>query len=788
MDRNLAEKKTYNKGFSLFTVIVAIAFVGILGMLVIYIAIANFNMKVTDLKGKDSFYTAEQAIEEIRVGLQEEVGDAMSEAYIEVLENYDQSENTEDETQDETRQKLFRKIFYENLGKRVQKVLDDGDLKSKYVDLTVNDDETLEIVEPTLSKLNPDIDEIKKKSKITLKNLKSIYVDNKGRASIIKTDIQLGIPSVKFATPSTLPDIKQMVVVANGGIVCSEDEPTSDSSSAKSVTMKGTIYAGLLDNEGEGLGSKEKAASVLVKRNATLSILPGGEFFVCGGEINLAQNSSFTSNSGVVLWASGLSLKDVAKTSLLGDTYFSDDLTVNGNGDEITIAGNYYGYGSVDSAMGASELTQQRHDNNDSDLSSAIIVNGKATKLDLSGVQKLMLAGKSYISDPANIMTGESVTVKGTQLAYLAPAEILGDEFTDSSNFTNPMPYAECEEKLGEDTIPVKWDVAVEAWNNKTLRDIGVDEKEPVKKVIYPDNASETVVYFYLNFTDETKAAKFMREYYQENPEIKKQMDKYLSFYFGEDSGISVKDSDAYLLYVTNGNILSYSGDEESGKLYNASNKELTQKYLQKQIEYQKEWFALNRKMTRNYKILQKRVADPDDSTLIHDETDPTSTVFSNWVNERKLKEFLEDKTGKIYKYPNQESASIILYDNETGQPFKITKQEAENARLIICTGDVEIEEGTQFHGIIMSKGKITLNPDVQLESAPIDAAKAFQEQINDAASSGESVKVKDFLWYGDQYEFGSSYDMSNIGQNTETESTVYDLADCVTYSNWKKE
>lgn len=75
----------------------------------------------------------------------------------------------------------------------------------------------------------------------------------------------------------------------------------------------------------------------------------------------------------------------------------------------------------------------------------------------------------------------------------------------------------------------------------------------------------------------------------------------------------------------------------------------------------------------------------------------------------------------------------------------------------------------------------------MQLESAPIDAAKAFQEQINDAASGGESVKVKDFLWYGDQYEFGSSYDMSNIGQNTETELTVYDLADCVTYSNWKK-
>ena len=86
-NRDFNQKKN-NKGFSLFTVIIAIAFAGILGMLTIYIAMSNFNMKITDLKGKDSFYTAERAIEEIRVGLQEEVGDAMSEAYIQVLEKY----------------------------------------------------------------------------------------------------------------------------------------------------------------------------------------------------------------------------------------------------------------------------------------------------------------------------------------------------------------------------------------------------------------------------------------------------------------------------------------------------------------------------------------------------------------------------------------------------------------------------------------------------------------------------------------------------------------------------
>lgn len=58
---NQISKRKKNQGFSLLTVIVAVAFIGILGMLILYIAMANFQMKITDLKGKDSFYTAEKA-------------------------------------------------------------------------------------------------------------------------------------------------------------------------------------------------------------------------------------------------------------------------------------------------------------------------------------------------------------------------------------------------------------------------------------------------------------------------------------------------------------------------------------------------------------------------------------------------------------------------------------------------------------------------------------------------------------------------------------------------------
>lgn len=44
-----------NKGFSLITVIIAVSFIGILGLLVLYMALSNFQMKIIDLKEKTVF-------------------------------------------------------------------------------------------------------------------------------------------------------------------------------------------------------------------------------------------------------------------------------------------------------------------------------------------------------------------------------------------------------------------------------------------------------------------------------------------------------------------------------------------------------------------------------------------------------------------------------------------------------------------------------------------------------------------------------------------------------------
>ena len=70
--------------------------------------------------------------------------------------------------------------------------------------------------------------------------------------------------------------------------------------------------------------------------------------------------------------------------------------------------------------------------------SSAIIINGREASLDMSNIRELMLAGTAYINTQAivnsssvgtqnsNVGMGESISVKGDQIAYLVPPECIG--------------------------------------------------------------------------------------------------------------------------------------------------------------------------------------------------------------------------------------------------------------------------------------------------------------------------------------------------------------------------
>ena len=794
--RNITKtKRQQNQGFSLFTVLIAVSFVGILGLLVLYIALANFNMKITDLKGKDSFYTAERALEEICTGLQEDVGNAMSKAYTQVLESYNVENRSQDSSMDRQRQSEFQDRFITELMRtlRVSKTEDNiynMERLRGYVDLEYDNlKESLIITNPAgsapLMKAVKNVGKNTENNGVLLKNLKVIYVDEKGRAAIICTDIRLLVPEVQFPTPSTLPDLMNMIVVADKGIVCEGTESTPTS-------INGSIYAGNLPSA----LAADSETSIKVIPGASLNV-ESGDKVVCKGEISVGLNSTFTSAESVNLWARGLNADSVQNVSLSGSTYFADDLTVTGKNNNVKISGNYYGYGSYESATSDDCVAKDQYEKSGltgAALSSAIVINGKNTTLDLSDTQKLMIAGRNYIasskvkannrSNTNDVATGESLTVKGTQLAYLVPKEVLGAS-------GNPLTYDAYLALLnGAKDISVNWDAAVEAWGGRTLRDIGVDSEKPVQTVFYNDG----FVYFYLNFTDAQKSADFMQMYYQNNPTVKANMDKYLSFYFGgEDSGITVKDADSYLRYITNGNALSYSGADAQGNMRQATSVNPGEKILQEQVGYQNSWYALNRKMITSYDLLNKAVKE-DGEGKTHDETDGDRSVYDNLVNEKKMINYINDNvTDGTKKYVFTASAedggltAIMYHNGESGvkQILKISQSDADKLRLVVCTGDVEIEAGVKFQGIIMAKGTITLKAGAQLESAPLEAARVFQAQMR-SYGDGTSIKPQDFFWEGDKYVLGNS--SSSGKKDTLNGSDTYSIADCVTYENWKKE
>lgn len=823
MEKNVKD----NKGFSLITVIITVAFIGILGLLVLYLALQNFNMKITGIKGKDSFYTAEQALEEIRLGLQQDVGEAMSAAYIKVMEDYNKQSSSSDEVLDELRQKAFETAFLKELTSRVSKSGKEGasesplgqysmDYLRSYVDFDA-DKETLIVTNPEgkdpVLKSDP-------KSGLLLKNLKVIYVDAKGYASIIETDIRLGIPKIQFPTPSTLPDLMNMVVVAQGGIVCKSAENASAASGQTRIT--GSIYAGNFKDTGDA--SEKMHTSIKVDKNASLAITSGDKV-VTEGEVSVDEQGSFSTGAGITLWTQGIRMTE-GNVTLDGTTYVADDLTVeknakSGDGSQVKIAGEYYGFGSPDSAKKSKNYTQSGQSvekdtprlydhSSDADLSSGIVINGRNTTIDLSAVKKFLLAGRSYIaasgvkgsSGKANsdVMLGESLSVKGSQLAYLVPAALLKTGSAVSAS--NPMNYDDyrASDLVKKDTDQqVDWDETVSAWGGKNLSEIGVDKSKPIQTVFYNDNAGGGYVYFYLNFTDNEKASDFMQTYAANNTD---KLNQDLSFYFGKNSGITVADRDSYVRYVTNGNILTYNGDRSENGVDDATNPESDEKLQQEQVNMQNTWYALNRKMITSVDLLNPDVKDKEG--ISHDETDYTQSVFDNLVNEKQMVQFLKQRDPGHLQYTftaSDEDGSLqamMVHNGEkstyqtskgteivkgTNEPLVITKSMAENdnLRLVICTGDVVIASGVHFKGIIMAKGKITLEAGASLESSPLEAAKVFQSVVG----TDNHISPKDFFWEGDKYVLGNSTVTNDEEKNT---SDTYQLGDYITYENWRKE
>ena len=754
MRRRIRRLYRLEDGFSMITVLVAIAFIGIMAMMVLSISAINFRMKATNIKGQSSFYIAEKALNEIKAGLQSDVGEAMSNAYVKVLENYNVTDNTAGESLDGQRQKKFKQYFIETLEEDLKGLQVNTYNMNKirgYVDLlkemnnNPNSQGELKIVN---TDNRAPVMTVIKDEKIVLKNLKVLHIDSTGHTSIIETDIALSVPEVTFPTPSTLPDVMNMIVVANQRVFCVGGLAGSD----KGISIKGNVYAG---------------SQFVVEPHTNVSFT-NGERVVTSGKVNIGNNASFKTSYQMALWAEGIDVSS-ATVELNGATYLADDLTVERGtniGSNITINGEYYGFGSEQSAKESyfHQVGLKYNDNNTVDTNSSIIINGRNTTIDLSNVDRFMLGGNSYISKPVStgsnddgLLTGESLNIKGTQLAYLMPASVIGD-----GTGKNPMTFSEYQNTLKNGVLPVDLTQPIAEWDGKTLSDFGLDETHPYSIVTYPIGNGEGFVYVYLNFKTGNDASKFFDWYYNENEDRKKQIDQYLNFYLSND-GVKIKNKDAFLRFVTNGNVFGYS--KGKGSLLTPNEDELDQDLLYEQINYQNTWYSLTRKMIPNFDMLSE------------EEKKPERQVFENLIIDSMFDEMTNNGTGSMeFQTVDEKQQPIKAIVVKNNSEFVITKEVAEELRLLICTGDVRIEKDVDFQGIIMTKGTLTIENGATLTSTPVEASLLLQ-------ASSEDKKLALLFYDGEQYAIGNS-----TGNSNQTgESTTYQLEDCITYENWKK-
>ncbi len=101
--------KFNNKGSALVVVIIVVSFICILGTLLLYLSVMNYQMKSTDYNTRVSFYGAEVPLEELRMQLAEDVSAASMKAYESVMMQYSKLNNAA------TREAEFQSVFFEEM-------------------------------------------------------------------------------------------------------------------------------------------------------------------------------------------------------------------------------------------------------------------------------------------------------------------------------------------------------------------------------------------------------------------------------------------------------------------------------------------------------------------------------------------------------------------------------------------------------------------------------------------------------------------------------------------------
>ncbi len=865
-------KRRDNRGSAIVIVIIAMAMIGILATTLLWMAYMNYMIKVADVRNKNSFYSAEEVVEQIMAGLQHTTADAVGVAYREVMANWE-SLGTEDD-----RYNTFATTYMDTL---IESLKDPArgsgfynrDKLKTYVDADIFlESSAHEGVDATLwdrggapvgeSKKEP-VMEMVNNNRIILKNIYVSYTDSQNRVSIVQTDICIDLPKLIFENDGSIDGLYEYSLIGNSGIDVgggdiNDDKDDDDINNVKgggTTTVEGSVYAGN-DDTGKG-GLRIYPANSLALDNARRVIVKG-DIFVKGPAAALVVRNMPGEDNRV--YAQNITL-DCGTVSLDSKTYVANDLSLNGSGSKATLTKEYYGYGvsTYNARPGETQIDGKWQV--DSSASSAIIINGKNSTVDMAGVKRLLLAGRSYIGQASTVaeadayreqiaagtrepsvpvMMGESIAVKGGQIAYLVPAECIGTldgETVIGQNPINGQKQSDIDEMLkgnesgtgeaggsgeagnadasGEGESKgvfqeVDFNKKVYRLGGKSLSEFGVTKMEHIRKVYAPYRGGN-LLYYYL-VMDKTNAERYFVQYYNFNAN-KESIDRYFNTYASGGillGNFETNDPDSDIKYTILGNSLvseaASAGDvrlltsldqatlnPDGGEEGTPGEGEGTEKppvdpdtytetgenadEMPNAIKEEADVLQLSTDIAGIYRALTFNLTE-DASTVPSDpELAKDYYVFNSVIKEKEVEKYLDDNHyGDTVVYKTDSGLQAIL----TRKPLSVSNID-DKTRLIISYDDVTVDRN--FTGLIIAKGKITVDPSatVSIKQNKTDLYKVLEAKNRDDVD--DTITPIDMFVNGD----GSMVNGAEAPTVDDAGNLIIDYGEIVRYMNWIK-
>lgn len=691
-----------DRGASLLAVLILMVVVSAIAVVITKITIVNIQMKEVERGTKKNFYSADAIMDDLRTGAREQAETALENAYVDVLQHYVDYTSGGKNAQDVFKQNYMNgleKYFADPMKTPVDTTNEQGNVVYRVAGYDADKvkgcilDGTQQgcFVAPADPKYEIDYGA----GTFTLKDVRVVYKDAQDYETTITTDLVFSTPDMNFSGQSQVQEFMKYALIADDQV----------NINAMNVYVGGSIYAGAGGIQATGSGSGRLEGKMILTRGDIVADM-GSTLMVGNG------NSS--------IWAENIMTtgKSAATLDVNGNMYVADDLALNAKESKVKLQGNYYGY-NFQKNYGAGDTVAT-----DADFSSAIMINGKNSSLNIQNLKYLLLAGRTFIargnnSSNTDIQMGESIAARTNQLAYY-----VSDKYVKTEN--------------GEGVV-LKWNDAQNVTIGETEYPIGESDYaasihvDPVKLDGWLNHANPIVPYYYtngvnyyLNFKSQQDANEFYAAYYAGNT--------------GKAGGLAgtYLDKNALIIDENNKMIMTLSGDI----MYRTKPEEMFQeKAVTIEPDNWKDSAGLLwdycSKLAVSYKSLELGLKDSGQSVTPdqvrfsvtdengHEKIDKSiDPLFDKLIDRSALQEEIAkhknpgDTGYAVYK----PAADVYLIDN-TGVydlPTSITKG------IVVATGSVKVSGN--FEGLIISGGKVTFDANVQVKGNKLLVSKLFKE------------------------------------------------------------